>query len=305
MKLLKTIFKLVAIVSTALVAMVTSAPIGNSAGAQAISQAWVNNLYCGKPVCDPELTNLTAPAFITNFSKPIGKFSSDMIARLIVNKNNNHINLPPELTLLSRVYNFKERPVFGIIAKDVHGTLWIAFRGTDNIIEFIEDALYWQTTKSIPWTHPWTNDEEQQKILVHAGFNLVYNKFKHDIFDTVSTDSFSNIIVTGYSLGGAVATLLGLDLKLKFNKSVSVYTFASPMVGNKDFAELVDKTIPVYRYINTCDIVHTLPNSVSPNFINPNKPFMYQHSGTPISFTDNWSSLSMNHYISVYSKNAG
>lgn len=268
-------------------------PLGNAFG-NAFEKAWVNDLKCGQTLCEPTIQNLSAPVFTDTFNHQTGKFTVDMIARLIISKQRDSIQLPSDLTLLDKVYNYQENPVFGIITKDKLNTIWIAFRGTDNIVEFIEDAMFWQKEDQIELV-----TSKNISVKCHAGFLKVYKKFREQIINTVQ--GYQNIVITGYSLGGAIAILLGLDLSLF--KNVVVYTFASPMVGDKAFSELVDKSVRVYRYINSCDVVHNLPSAVSPNFLFPNFPFMYQQCGTPIMFTDNWLSVINNHYISVFTKN--
>jgi predicted lipase len=236
-----------------------------------------------------------------DYDRNVSKFAVELISRLIVYKNE-EITLPPEIELLKKVYNYDENPVFGIVAKDKSDTVWIAFRGTDNIIELIEDAMYRQKT--------FIGDQTQllnmrrgmnPNAKCHSGFLSIYQRFREEIKEVIN--NYTNIVISGYSLGGAVATIAGLDIAYNLGKSAVVYTFASPMVGNKEFAEQVDSTVSVYRHINTCDIVHNLPNSVSPNFLCPSHPIMYQHCGIPIVFTDNWFSIANNHYITVYKNN--
>ena len=49
----------------------------------------------------------------------------------------------------------------------------------------------------------------------------------------------------GHSLGGALATLCGLDIQYNFpDVSVSVYTFGSPKVGNAAFVQAYNRRVP-------------------------------------------------------------
>jgi predicted lipase len=47
------------------------------------------------------------------------------------------------------------------------------------------------------------------------------------------------IFVTGHSLGGALAVIAALDLKLSLNVKVTVYTYGQPRVGNAKFSDLL------------------------------------------------------------------
>jgi predicted lipase len=70
-------------------------------------------------------------------------------------------------------------------------------------------------------------------------------------------------LVTGHSLGGALAAVCALDLSLSGLVDSSVlklYTFGEPRVGDKLFAAAVDIAVPnAYRVVHWEDIVPHLP----------------------------------------------
>ncbi|XP_057958863.1 uncharacterized protein LOC131151613 isoform X2 [Malania oleifera] len=74
-----------------------------------------------------------------------------------------------------------------------------------------------------------------------------------------------HVYVTGHSLGGALATLLALELsssQLAKHGAISVtmYNFGSPRVGNKRFAELYNEKVKdSWRVVNHRDIIPTVP----------------------------------------------
>lgn len=78
--------------------------------------------------------------------------------------------------------------------------------------------------------------------------------------------------VCGHSLGGALATLLALDVAANtVYKDPSVYTFGSPRTGDSLFASTYDQVVKnSYRIANRLDIVPTLP-----------PPTNYEHVLTP------------------------
>jgi len=74
-----------------------------------------------------------------------------------------------------------------------------------------------------------------------------------------------HVYVTGHSLGGALATLLALELSSsQMAKNgvifVTMYNFGSPRVGNRRFAEVYNaKVKDSWRIVNHRDIIPTVP----------------------------------------------
>ena len=64
------------------------------------------------------------------------------------------------------------------------------------------------------------------------------------------------LIITGHSLGGAIANLCAYSIATRFNLSPTVYTFGSPRVGNTRFRHVYDEKVPnTFRIVNQSDIV--------------------------------------------------
>ncbi|KNH06342.1 lipase domain protein [Perkinsela sp. CCAP 1560/4] len=64
------------------------------------------------------------------------------------------------------------------------------------------------------------------------------------------------IIITGHSLGGAIANLCAHSIASRFQVSPTVYTFGSPRIGNTQFRRLYDELVPnTFRIVNQSDIV--------------------------------------------------
>lgn len=103
---------------------------------------------------------------------------------------------------------------------------------------------------------------------VHAGFNSYVdavlrsgvvdeNSKLRGLFKRVSEDPDAYLVLTGHSLGGATATLLGerlASLGLPKEKFV-VITFGAPAIGNSAFAEQYGDKIKLLRISNTADPV--------------------------------------------------
>lgn len=85
---------------------------------------------------------------------------------------------------------------------------------------------------------------------VHRGFHTRFLKLQDFVYQNVK---YKNVVCTGHSLGGAVATLTAIDLQInKFN--VSLYTFGTPPIGNIEFKQLHDKYMKSsWRFIHVND----------------------------------------------------
>ena len=71
------------------------------------------------------------------------------------------------------------------------------------------------------------------------------------------------IWVTGHSLGAAISTLCALELYSSGLKSLNVYNYGCPRVGNSEFAQYYDSRIPnTFRVVNGRDVVPTVPPKV-------------------------------------------
>ena len=187
----------------------------------------------------------------------------------------------------------------------------VSFRGTCTPIDLVTDASIVQDA--------WIKGEETDKpwvAKVHSGFRSslesISRRLKELLLATVPPgDAISDydMLVTGHSLGGALATLFTADIgqygidagrslpQLEDSdpwwkslagslvgqtvntddrwaspprpKSLRVYSFGSPRVGNKVFTELFDALVDegmiqqAYRVVNGEDVVTRMPRSVN------------------------------------------
>lgn len=120
------------------------------------------------------------------------------------------------------------------------------------------DLATMETMASLP-----LNDE---KPAIHKGFNEYVNSvlrtsvlddqgnFK-GVFKKVAETDNSFLILSGHSLGGAAATLLGerlISLGLPKDKFI-IITFGAPAIGNKAFADKYGNAVNLLRVTNTAD----------------------------------------------------
>jgi len=101
---------------------------------------------------------------------------------------------------------------------------------------------------------------------VHKGFADALDQIWPKA-EPVLADLDVDLYITGHSLGGALAVLSAARAK---KKTLAVYTYGAPRVGDKTFAKSL-KTLPIHRLVNHKDIVPTIPPTV--------KHFPYTHPG--------------------------
>ena len=89
------------------------------------------------------------------------------------------------------------------------------------------------------------------KVHVHRGFNKQFRSAWEEIKTEIqlkcdSDDSFEEVLVTGHSLGGSLATLCAketAEFTKELNKkiNVEVITFGAPRVGDSSFATCIHR----------------------------------------------------------------
>ena len=95
-----------------------------------------------------------------------------------------------------------------------------------------------------------------------GGYNLVASAVRNAVQNLKAKYRTARLIVTGHSLGGALAILCTADLKNLFGNVDLTYTFGQPRVGNDAFASWFQAVHPnVYRLIDYADVVPHLPPS--------------------------------------------
>jgi hypothetical protein len=199
----------------------------------------------------------------------------------------------PKLTNKITIDVLEASAYYNIINK----TAYIGFGGTDTIDQVLVDIniitcnIYKDNNGMLYKNTELTDkvfDNINNKVLkIHSGFWDYFEKYLNNnnntdefetglidlIFNKLPTDDIDNIILTGHSLGGALATICCLfmmhDVRFeKFkNKSIQLITFASPATGNSVLSDLIVKikygelnlkTMPQtnsLRIVTDCDII--------------------------------------------------
>jgi hypothetical protein len=163
---------------------------------------------------------------------------------------------------------------FGFLAVSDGKELVVAIRGTDTILEWLHDGFFLMVPSPVVGAGGLTED----------GFTAVYRSLrcgmatgtlsaKDSVKSYLDKGTANTVTVCGHSVGGALATLLTLDLKLNTScDAPTVYTYASPRVGDHVFAKSYNSAISAnYRIINRQDLIPKMP---------PTLPLPYEHVHT-------------------------
>jgi hypothetical protein len=149
----------------------------------------------------------------------------------------------------------------------------VAFRGTepDDPSDLLANAILLKKT--------WLDASGNPLGEVHTGFAdaLLNDAGNGDILmqliaqlDALDTNQYPRIVLTGHSLGAALATLTASYLtQTPLANMVHLYSFGSPRVGDSVFSDCMAK-VKHNRYVNYCDPVTRIPS----------ESIGYQHVGT-------------------------
>ncbi|MEG3436062.1 lipase family protein [Pannus brasiliensis CCIBt3594] len=233
--------------------------------------------------------------------------------------------------------------IFGFIARSKTNPdrFFIVLRGTR------EGAEWFNNFRPVPKVFL----DEANLGEVRNGFNLIYTRNREGIdldrilgiarpfsiketiqkFAKEHLTDRSEILITGHSLGAALATLAACHLHAiavaeNLTPSIDLYTIASPRVGDETFAEIFkNPRVPLrsYRVFNSEDLVPSVPfpttsilDEESLRGMSPSsrarflglRAFLetltggqsdkkYEHIGIPIAFTTQTGTIAGNHNL--------
>lgn len=151
-----------------------------------------------------------------------------------------------------------------------NGKLVVAFQGSNSPKDFVQDlkgeltrAVVNRTRRrnalaGVMWHGKWC-------AKVHTGFNEDWEALAERTVSLVN-DLLRNrpelkVLVTGHSLGGALAEIAAMEFVSNHIPVESVITFGKPRVGNHEWASLYDAALgwKTFRLVNANDIVTRLP----------------------------------------------
>ena len=149
--------------------------------------------------------------------------------------------------------------------------------GGTNLQEFIDFANNTKGDEHVPMVHKGFNEYVNTVLSATMQDGSSTKKF----IDEIKANPKVRVLLTGHSLGGAVATLAAERLvSMGIEKwRVPVITFGAPAIGNKAFAEAYGDKILLWRITNTAD---PIPGSLQ-TFFGGYKQFgkQYKYSVSP------------------------
>ena len=163
------------------------------------------------------------------------------------------------------------------IIREVGGVVIVAFRGTMHAIDWLTDIEAWYSSFS---QLRWLDAPGQGRV--HHGIASACESIAGLLSQELDAYRGWPIILTGHSLGGAIAQLFAGCVAARLH---SVYTFGGPRAGDGRWAEICGAFPPgsqlgqrTYRVVNQIDIV---PRS-------PGLACGYRHAGVQILLTPSW-----------------
>jgi lipase (class 3) len=155
------------------------------------------------------------------------------------------------------------RVSIGLICQaDGTGEIVIAIRGTEGIREWMLDAEFLYVPCPIL---PGSGHSEDGFTAMYLSLRTGIAPDSPGVAPALAMLPFdppgASLTICGHSLGGAIATLLALDVAAHTAfKDLTVYTYASPRTGDPDFASTYNQVVKnTYRIANRIDLVPKLP----------------------------------------------
>ena len=156
----------------------------------------------------------------------------------------------------------QSRVSLGLILQGATGDAVIALRGTEGIHEWIHDAEFLMVP--CPFL-PGSGRTEDGFTAMYLSMTTSLDPACPSVTRSLPTLNFpravTSLTICGHSLGGALATLLALDVAANTRfKNPTVYTYASPRTGGPQFAATYNQVVPATtRVAGRLDLVPKLP----------------------------------------------
>ncbi|KAG2227715.1 hypothetical protein INT45_004757 [Circinella minor] len=145
----------------------------------------------------------------------------------------------------------------GIVVRDDNKkSIIVVFRGSVSLNNWVADL-----------TAILVNYPSVPLARVHSGFLNSWEDCKSTVTKTVKSELQAHpdykLVITGHSLGGAVAVLSALDFYSDGIKDLELFTQGQPRVGNRQLAQhIIDTGITFKRAVHARDLVPHVPDSL-------------------------------------------
>lgn len=168
-------------------------------------------------------------------------------------------------TTLSRTRVIEVENTTAMVYKG-EGTNILVFRGSDDPMDWKENLDVFPSRIHRPRLYESISPfRPKVEAKVHGGFYGAYKRLQPALRDVVEDTELEGDrwLLTGHSLGGAVANIAALAMH--WTRDPDVVTFGSPRWGNKTACWTVNqKTRGMLRFVNNNDIVPLLPCFLGP-----------------------------------------
>lgn len=144
---------------------------------------------------------------------------------------------PFKSTLVKTIANLLTDTQVAIFQDDTAKELIVSFPGSSSVQDFVTDLVF------LPLNQ--TTASGCTDCRVHGAFYVAWRSVADEVTaalaDLRAKNTGYSTILTGHSLGGALATLAFTDLKASGVPVKIAYTMGSPRVGNKAYADFNDR----------------------------------------------------------------
>jgi len=147
----------------------------------------------------------------------------------------------------------------GFVARDDYRKeIVVALRGSASIADILMDSQL----VLVPFLCPGVKMPPGARV--HSGFLIAWDSIALEVVAVVTQQLSKHVgyalATTGHSLGGALATLAAVYLQQNFPNTIKTYSYGSPRIGNKIFAEYINTTFgdSAYRVVHGNDGIPTI-----------------------------------------------
>jgi len=123
--------------------------------------------------------------------------------------------------------------------------IFVAVRGTDERRDWLTNLRFWHHQSDVG--------------RVHKGYYEVCQGFLPELTRLIDQHADKPLVLTGHSMGGAVAVLLAALLLEQSHRIDGLYTFGQPKVGGADFTAYCTANLqaPYFRFVHGADALAT------------------------------------------------